>query len=279
MVIYTVQFYVKTAEGCASDTAVKNFTVLQAPVIDFEKQDACKASPVLFTAENSTKVIGISKWYWNFGDNSFSTDSSTSHIYANGGIYNVSLSAQAANGCIADTVIKTSVIYSTNAYTGNDTTILQGYPFQLHASGGDNYLWSPSSGLNNPFIADPVATLNNDMTYILTASTAAGCATADTIHLKVVKGPEIYVPSAFTPNGDGLNDRFKIIPVGIAEILYYNVVNRWGQIIYSSKNASGGWDGNVNGIPQPAGTYIWIVSGKTTDGTVVKRQGTVVLIR
>ena len=264
---YTVHFYVKTAEGCASDTVTKSSTVFQAPIIDFEKQDACKAMPVLFTAKNSTQAIGIKQWYWNFGDNSFSTDSLARHIYTNGGNYNVSLSAQAYNGCIADTVIKTSVIYATNAYAGNDTTILQSYPFQLHASGGINYNWSPPTGLDNPYIANPVTTLNDDITYILTASTDVGCATTDTLHLKVVKGPEIYVPTAFTPNGDGLNDRFKIIPVGITEILFFQVVNRWGQVIYSSKNAAGGWDGNVNGIPQPAGTYVWMVEGKTTDGT------------
>jgi len=276
---YTVQLYVKTAEGCASDTAIKNFTVLQAPVINFEAANACTLLPVSFTAENSTNTINIKQWYWNFGDNGFLTDSLASHAYSDSGTYTVSLSAQADNGCIADTVLKPVVIYATNAYAGNDTTILQGYPFQLHASGGNSYTWSPAVGLDNPFIADPVATLDNDITYTLTASTVMGCSTTDLIHLKVVKGPEIYVPTGFTPNGDGLNDRFKIIPVGIAELSFFKVMNRWGQVLYSSVNISQGWDGNLNGIPQPAGTYIWMASGKTTTGTVIKKQGTIVLVR
>jgi gliding motility-associated-like protein len=106
-----------------------------------------------------------------------------------------------------------------------------------------------------------------------------GCATTDTLHLRVVKGPEIYVPTAFTPNGDGRNDRFNIIPVGITEIMFFKILNRWGQVIYSSKNTSRGWDGTRNGTPQPSGTYVWMVEGKTSTGSVLKKQGTLVLIR
>jgi gliding motility-associated-like protein len=121
--------------------------------------------------------------------------------------------------------------------------------------------------------------LYDDITYVLTTSTALGCATTDSIHIKVVKGPEIYVPTSFTPNGDGRNDRFKIIPAGISEISFFQVMNRWGQVVYSSLNASGGWDGTLNGIQEPAGTYIWMVAGKTINGAIIKKQGTLVLIR
>ena len=86
------------------------------------------------------------------------------------------------------------------------------------------------------------------------------------------------MPSAFTPNGDGMNDRFKIFPVGISE-LDFKVINRWGQVVYTSKNALDGWDGTVNSNPQPAGTYVWMIIAKALDGTVIKKRGTMVLIR
>jgi gliding motility-associated-like protein len=276
---YTVQFFVNTKENCPSDTVEKEFTVAAAPAIDFIKTDTCKNIPIQFTAQNLTSAISINQWYWNFGDNNFATDSSVQHAYSKGGIYNASLVAQAVNGCISDTITKPVTIYASNAYAGNDTTILTGYPYQLNASGGDSYAWSPSTGLNNPFIADPVATLYSDITYTLTASTVSGCATIDSVHLKVIKGPEIYVPTAFTPNGDGRNDRFRFIPAGISEISFFRIMNRWGQVVYSSKNAGDGWDGSLNGIQQPAGTYVWTVAGKTIDGAVIKKQGTLVLIR
>lgn len=276
---YTVHFFVKTLEGCASDTASKSFTVAEGPLIDFTKNDGCKNDPVFLVAENLNKAVGIDQWYWDFGDEKFSTDSNAYHIYADGGAYNVSLVARAVNECISDTITKPVAIYATNAYAGNDTTILQSYPYQLHATGGDTYVWSPSTGLDNPFIPEPVAILNDDITYTLTASTVLGCSTKDTLRLKVVKGPEIYVPSAFTPNGDGKNDRFNIIPVGIEKIRFFKIINRWGQVVYSSENATPGWDGTINGIAQPPGTYVWIAAGKTINGAVIRKQGTVVLIR
>lgn len=277
---YDVKLFVKTKEGCASDTVTKHFTVLQSPAVSFTKSDGCKDSPIPFNATNLSDTIGIRQWYWDFGDNSFSTDEDNAHVFLQPSTYNVSLVAIANNGCISDTVTSPVTIFGTNAFAGNDTTILEGYPFQLNATGGDFYSWFPPTGLSDTHIANPVTTLNNDITYTVTVSAPAGCATSDTIHLKVVKGPEIYVPTAFTPNGDGLNDKFRIIPVGITNISYFNIYNRWGKLIFSTKDPSKGWDGTLNGIPQPAGTYVWVVAGYTSvDQSLLKKQGTLVLIR
>lgn len=276
---YPVKFFVETAEGCTSDTVEKIIAVKKTTSVNFTKSDGCKNVPVLFAGEKPDDTINIKQWYFNFGDAGFSNNQTAYHTYTNGGIYNVQLFAVTDNGCVTDTFSKPVQIYATDAYAGNDTTVLINNPYQLNASGGDSYTWSPSAGLNNPFIANPVATLNNDATYILTASTVLGCETKDTLHIKVEKSPEIYVPSAFTPNGDGKNDRFKIVPVGITELIAFKIYNRWGQLLYSSLNASNGWDGYFNGILQISGTYIWLASGKTIDGRLIKKQGTLVLIR
>ncbi len=276
--IYPVTFIVKSTEGCI-DTVEKNIIVEQLLSIDFTTSGACKDLPVQLNAENSYNATGIKKWYWNFGDNNFSGRQNVSHIYTNGGDYNVRLVAEDNNGCITDTISKQLKIYATNAYAGADTTIFINTSYQLNATGGDSYVWSPSSGLSNPFIANPTVNLQNDATYILTALNVAGCSTNDTLHLKVQKGPEIYVPTAFTPNGDGVNDRFKIFPVGIARINAFGIYNRTGQRIYFSLNASEGWDGSLNGIVQPEGTYVWFVTATTFEGKEMKKQGTVVLIR
>lgn len=277
---YIVSLFVESKEGCASDTVTKMFTVSQSPAIDFTSNDACKNSPVLLTAQNINSSVPVQKWMWSLADGNTSTDSSFTHSYNSGGLYNVSLVGIAQNGCPSDTIMKPVNIYATNAFAGNDTTILLDYPYQLHATGGDQYTWSPSINLSDPFIADPIVTLGADATYAVTATTTVlGCPTTDSIHLKVVKGPEIYVPTAFTPNGDGRNDVFHVVPAGISSDLSVVIANRWGQIIYSFHNASDGWDGTFKGIAQPAGTYIWMVAGKTIEGTLIKKQGTVVLIR
>ena len=276
--IHPVTFIVKSTEGCI-DTVEKNITVEQLPSIDFTTAGACKDLPVQFNAESPNNASGIKQWYWNFGDNNFSASQNVSHIYTNGGDYSVQLVAEDNNGCITDTINKKVKIYATNAYAGADTTILLNTSYQIYATGGDTYVWSPSSGLSNPFIANPTVDLQNDATYILTASTVEGCSTKDTLHLKVQKGPEIYVPTAFTPNGDGRNDRFKIFPVGITSINAFGVYNRTGQRGYFALNASEGWDGNLNGVLQPIGTYVWFVTATTFEGKEMKKQGTVVLIR
>jgi gliding motility-associated-like protein len=99
------------------------------------------------------------------------------------------------------------------------------------------------------------------------------------VKIKIRKGPAIYVPTAFTPNGDGKNDRFTPQPVGIKSYNYFRVFNRWGQIIFSSKQLHHGWDGTINGATQPAGTYVWMIEGVTTDNKLISKKGTVTLIR
>lgn len=276
---YTVKLFINTTENCPSDTAVQTFTVGTAPQIDFTKTDTCSNIPVAFTARNNTPGIAIDKWLWDFGDNTFSEDPVAVHTYTTGGTYKAALTAQAANGCTSGTVIKAVRVYGSAANAGRDTTVMLGAPFQLQGSGGENYLWSPATGLNNPRMANPTATLYEDITYTLTTSTAIGCASSDTVHIRVFKGPEIYIPTAFTPNGDGLNDKFKITPVGITEISYFRILNRWGRVVYTSQSFSAAWDGTLNGIPQPTGTYVWMIAGKTSAGEPFVKRGTVVLIR
>jgi gliding motility-associated-like protein len=128
-------------------------------------------------------------------------------------------------------------------------------------------------------IPNPVVTLEHDAQFILTATTPIGCATSDTIKFKVYKGPELYVPSAFSPNNDGFNDQFKFIAVGMRSVDLFQVYNRYGQLIYSSTDAMKGWDGRLNGVIQPGGTYVWMIKGTDLSGVIRFKKGTVTLVR
>jgi len=165
-----------------------------------------------------------------------------------------------------------------------DTSIVLNQPLQLTGTGGDFYLWTPATGLNNPTISNPIANLNNDMDYVLRVSTAAGCFATDTISIKVFKVlPGIYVPTAFTPNGDGNNDVFKPIPIGIKSITRFKVFNRWGVLMYSNESSFYehpiGWDGQFKGRPQDSGVYVWIVEGIDYLDKKITQKGSVTLIR
>lgn len=166
----------------------------------------------------------------------------------------------------------------------SDTSVVVNQPLQLNATGGQFYLWTPSTGLNNPSIASPVAILSNDIDYVVNVSTAAGCFDTDTIRVKVYQLlPDMYVPNAFTPDGDGKNDVFRPIAIGIKQIDYFRVFNRWGVLVYSSdKNVnirSIGWDGRYKGKPQDSAVFVWMAGGVDYLDNKITKKGAVTLIR
>lgn len=167
-----------------------------------------------------------------------------------------------------------------------DTIAYPGDRFQLLAVPSDpdatNFTWSPATGLSNTNTANPVVTvgpIGSDITYQVVASTVAGCKGEGYVHIKVYTGPDIYVPTGFTPNGDGRNDRFTPFPVGIKSMNYFRVYNRWGQLVFSTNALYVGWDGTLGGALQPSGTYVWMAEGVTLQGKLITKKGTVTLIR
>jgi gliding motility-associated-like protein len=97
--------------------------------------------------------------------------------------------------------------------------------------------------------------------------------------VKVFKEVKIYVPSGFTPNQDGLNDHLKPIPVGIKELKYFRVYNRWGQLVFDMKDDPKGWNGMIKGKPQSTQVVVWMAEGIGINNVVYKQKGTCVLIR
>jgi gliding motility-associated-like protein len=146
------------------------------------------------------------------------------------------------------------------------------------------YSWTPASLLNNATILRPTTNLQADQLFILTVKDFAGCKGKDSVLIRVYEGegnnqPTYYVPNSFTPNGDGLNDIFRAVPVGIASTDFFRVYNRSGKVIFDTKSFMRGWDGSYNGIKQPSGTYVWIVKGIDVKGKPVVKKGTVLLLR
>ncbi len=185
-------------------------------------------------------------------------------------------------GCpkpVKDTVKVNVIKLKVNAGPA-DTAVVLGEPLQLNGTGGVNYEWTPALWLNNNLIANPIALPQADIEYKLLAKSAEGCEGTDNIRVKVYKvDPDMYVPNAFTPNKDGLNDVIRPILLGIKELKYFRVYNRWGQMVFSTSAREKGWDGNFGGRPQEAGTYVWMAEGVTYTGITKQKKGYVVLIR
>lgn len=181
-----------------------------------------------------------------------------------------------------DTIVVT-VNPRVRAYAGRDTIVVVGQPLFFNGSGGINYLWSPATGLTSTNIPNPVGVygMNIDsVRYKLVVSDAAGCADSAYVLVRVYKvKPTIFVPTAFTPNGDGLNDTVYPISVGIKRINYFSIYNRWGQLVFTTTQDRHGWDGTLGGKLQNSGVFVWMVSAVDYLGTPIFLKGTVALIR
>ena len=177
-------------------------------------------------------------------------------------------------------IVRVTIQAPIKAFAGNDTIAVKGVPHQLYGSGGLNYVWSsPSASVLSPFVKNTKAIINNDAVFYLKVTDGVGCAGFDTVFVKVYEGPKYYIPNAFTPNGDGNNDVFRAIPVGMANTVYFRVYNRYGELIFETNKWLKGWDGTYKGKDQPNGVYIWMISGTDRNFNKVNEQGTVNLIR
>lgn len=195
------------------------------------------------------------------------------------------LSAYDTLGCIKpfrDTVL-VKVIPPIRAFAGNDTTIVANQPLQLNGVGGSVFQWSPNFGLSNSQISNPIVTLGpgiETFKYVLRVSEPEGCFGTDDIVITVFKtGPDIFIPTAFTPNKDGRNDVLKPIPVGIKVLTNFRIYNRWGQMLFSTSETGKGWDGSFGGSEQPSGTYVYSAEGIDYLDKKLVKKGTVVLLR
>jgi gliding motility-associated-like protein len=139
---------------------------------------------------------------------------------------------------------------------------------------GPVYTWSPVMYLTDVNTVSPTFSPGTDMIYTLSAVSQFGCTNEDQVKVKVVNG--IYVPTAFTPNNDGKNDRWQIPFLDPSFGGDVKVFNRYGQLVYHVVGEIVSWDGKVNGIPQSSGTYVYSITFKNSS---LKLKGTVTIIR
>lgn len=276
---HTLQLTVNANNGCPGNTVQKSFTIKPTPIIGAEVSNGCVNSSISFTGQQLDNTNTISQWSWDYGDGNTGSGRITTHSYTQKGNYTVKLTALANNGCSVTLNNIPLFVNQAVANAGNDTVFIKDEPFQLHGTGGGTYLWTPATGLNDPAIANPVGVLADDITYTLQVKTAEGCTDTDDIHITIFKESRVYVPSGFTPNNDGLNDLLKPYLIGIKSLDYFTVYNRWGQIIFNSKDRGAGWDGYYKGSAQPTGVYIWRLRAVDYVGKVYELKGTTTLIR
>jgi gliding motility-associated-like protein len=247
-------------------------------------QSICQDSGVVFTATPSNGG-GDPTYQWTVNGQGTGPDAPvfTDSLLNSGDVVNCTMTGSllcslpvASPQPITMTIYPLPVISLTA-----DTVIAGGASLQLDpviTGTISSYQWSPATGLDNPAVADPVATPEGTSTYSLLVISPEGCKASASEIVGVFYS--LQMPNAFTPNGDGRNDLFRVppsVPVSIRQLAVYN---RQGLLVFSTSNVSVGWDGTFNGHPQPAGVYVWeLVYDNPLTKRTASAKGTVVLVR
>lgn len=181
-------------------------------------------------------------------------------------------------GCTASDSIRINVLTNPPIDLGNDTTFCSfNFDFiTLDAGNGTGYLWTPSMETTRSIL------VKQPGIYTVMIDHQNGCPKDTSITIEEICDPEFFIPTSFTPNGDGLNDI--LYPSGNSyEAFEFQIFNRWGAMVYKTNDATAGWDGTVNGKSAPMGVYAYSIkySGRNEKGIAATEQayGTITLIR
>lgn len=267
--------------GCPSDTTQQVIPHLYSnPVVSFSLDDLsiCKNDAVSFSGSGSAD---ITNWSWNFGNGTGSSAPPFSRPYTSTGTFDITLAVSNAGGCKANAAAsQLTVAPIPNINAGPDIFLRPGESRQMAASISDpsayDFLWSPSVALSSTTILNPVTSATANQLYILTATDKlAGCQASDSVWVKIAS--TIFVPNAFTPNGDGRNDEWRIPALEAYPNCRVIIFNRYSQKIFESVGYSRPWNGTFKGVAQPIGAYVYII--QPGDPAMEPLKGTVTIIR
>lgn len=269
-----IRYVVYSGISCVNEVS-QTITLKASPVIQFDPLPAlCQnETPIILT--QATELTGLP------GNGSYSGAGVNAALFhpeiAKAGTHTIRYTFTAGNSCTAYAEQLIKIYPQPVSDAGPDRTLLSGTSIILNAfAQGDSlrYEWMPDTAIENKFVLQSKVSPLEDITYSLRVVTKDGCTATDDVFVAVVK--DIFVPNAFTPNGDGLNDTWEIVVLNAYPGSSVKVYNRYGQLVYQSTATSKGWDGKFNGKQQPVGTYAWVLD--VGDGRK-QLYGTVCVIR
>lgn len=273
--------------GCESETFTADVIVFEEPTADFSANIAEGCRPLTIDFINNSQGEGTLGYVWNFGNFNQSTSINPKYTYTSAGLFDVFLVAVTANGC-RDTLLiedyinvyqKPTAIFGLNKeeVTMIDPTIR----VTSLALNSDSCFYTIDSGASFD-LCNFVYTFPDTGSYVITqyVYNSFGCLDSASRFVKVTLGYRIYVPNAFTPNADDLNDQFMVYGDGI-EDFHIMIFNRWGEIMYNSYDILSGWDGTykLDSGPAPVGVYNYVLVIRTKERESYTYRGTVTLLR
>lgn len=254
--------------------------------ITSQGNDVCAGNTIVFTA-TAANTGSAPTYQWMI--NNVPAANGTTPVYSSSNLVNgdaLYCAVQPGEGsCITTSVNSNTIVALVNPVpvvkvSPADTLITIGASIQLSATVSPEatpFVWSPADKLINPSSLAPfTVALNDSVTFTITATTSKGCKSAASAVVKA--GRPLFMPSAFTPNGDLVNDIFRI-PAGVTlNLQEFSIFNRWGKKVFTTNNISQGWDGTVGGTKADVGVYVYFIKGTDRKGQVFIK-GSLVLIR
>lgn len=184
-----------------------------------------------------------------------------------------------ANGCLDTNTVFINVYPEPYIQTSSTQDIFYGESTSLFANGGASYIWSPDSTLQFANTGNPIATPTSTTTYNVIVTTDEGCQFTRAVVVVVTNETFMVIPNAFSPNGDGHNDRFNFIVRGIFNLRNFQIFDRWGNSVFQTNVADQGWDGTSKGTPVEIGVYVYVIEGLDVNGKSFVKYGNVSLLR
>ncbi len=282
----TTSYYITSSDGCSTPTMNDTIvvTVSPTPVVTFTADTSQGCFPVMVNFTNTTAIAGTCDW--TFG-NGWSTDCNPSQNFVVPGCYDITLVVTSADGCVGDTTIPSMICvhdFPTPDFNWlpNPTTILDPtINFTNTTVNGVTYTWyfdslGTSTEMHPSFVFPEVP---ETYQVCLVAETANGC--VDTVCYDVVIEDEelVFVPNAFTPDGDGINSYFAPV-LNFTPLDYeFMIFNRWGELIFEANDPGFAWGGTHKGEAAQQGIYVWRLLVTDGKGERHEYMGHVTLIR
>jgi gliding motility-associated-like protein len=249
---------------------------------------AAPVVPSIQVCQGSQAVLAVQSPQAGYTYNWYSTATGGSPVFS-GPTYtiaspvNATFYVQAVSsscGSTTRTPVSVAMLPMPLANAGGDVTIVEGDVVQLNGTGspGVSVTWSPATALSSATILNPMANPNSTVTYTLSVQDPLGCIATDDVTVTVL--PFCVLPmGAFSPNGDGMNDVWRITNGSCLEKAEVSVYNRYGSLVYENKNYKNTWDGTYDGKPVPDGTYYYVINYKLVNGKLAFRKGNVTILR
>ncbi len=257
--------------GCPFASAAVRVNVLPEPALMAISTNTCQGETKGLIKLSPTLAGAIYKW-----------SNGSSGLMVTGldtGTYTITVTD--VNGCTATTSASILQLPDPIPIVGTEKTISQGQTVQLVANGGTRYLWAPSASLNNDTIYNPIANPNQTTSYRVIVRDVNNCSAIDSVLITVVscEASQLFIPTAFSPNGDGDNDMLYVRAPACITAFRMQVYDRWGELVFETTDRLTGWDGTFRGKEMDPAVFVYYLTATLSNGQKISGKGNVTLLK